>query len=282
MPITREKSDRCPGAFRPWQAADGMLVRLRLIGGRVSSNALTSLLDAAEEFGDGRIFVTSRANLQVRGFPGRLGRLDDAALAALERTGLLPSRTHELVRNVMLSPQSGLAGGRADLRELAGDLDRRLCADRDLAGLSGRFLFVMDDGRGDLLERPGDLGLVALTADLGQLRVGSQWAEIIPLSSAARRLVGLAATFARTRGSGPSAPWHVDELPDPLVPPRRADPRLPDPAAPLPYGEVRGGRHVAVPAAGLGRSDVAALATATDELIITPWRGILIPRNTHD
>jgi hypothetical protein len=43
--------------------------------------------------------VTNRANLQVRAFPGAEGRLAAEALAAVESTGLVPTRSHELVRN---------------------------------------------------------------------------------------------------------------------------------------------------------------------------------------
>ena len=106
-----------------------MLVRLRLIGGRVSSASLRALADVAGEYGDGRVHLTSRANLQVRALPGSGSVLDPEVLAAIEATGLLPTRSHELIRNVMVSPQTGLAGGRADLRAVAGDLDARLCAD---------------------------------------------------------------------------------------------------------------------------------------------------------
>lgn len=66
----RDRSDRCPGGLRPWRAGDGLLVRLRLIGGRVSSTALGSLVAVTEEFGDAHVYLTARANLEVRGLPG--------------------------------------------------------------------------------------------------------------------------------------------------------------------------------------------------------------------
>ena len=132
---SRTRADRCPGALRPWQAEDGLLVRLRLVGGQVPAASLRALVAVAEEYGDGRVRLTGRANLQLRGLPGAGGVLDPAALEAIESTGLLPTRTHELVRNVMVSPQTGLAGGRADLRPVARELDRLLCVDPDVAAL---------------------------------------------------------------------------------------------------------------------------------------------------
>ena len=277
VPTHRDRADRCPGAFRPWPADDGLLVRLRLVGGLVSSRALGSLMSVAEQYGDGRVHLTGRANLQVRGLPGGHGVLHPDALAALERTGLVPTVTHDLVRNVMVSPQTGLAGGRAGLRPVAAELDARICAEARLATLPGRFLFVLDDGRGDLVDRRCDVGLVALDDATAQLRVGAHWGPVVPLASAAADLIALAVDFTKRRTSSPTAPWHVDELCEPLVPPVPPDARLPDPMGPLRYGRVGGGRHVAVPDGVLERIAVQALAAAAERLIVTPWRGVLVP-----
>ncbi|MHA6508821.1 nitrite reductase [Tessaracoccus sp. Y1736] len=278
MTLLRDRRDQCPGALRPWPADDGLLVRLRIIGGRVATRSLIALAEVAERFGDGRVRVTGRANLQVRAFPGTDDCLDAEALAALESTGLLPSRSHELVRNVMVSPQSGLAGGRADLRPVSAAFDSLLQGTPRLADLPGRFLVVLDDGRGDLMERRSDLAFIALDADTGQLRAGGDWGEVVPIAAAPESLAALALRFLATRGSGPTAPWHVSELAAPLVAPAPPDPRLPTPAAPLPYGEVPGGRHVPVPDNGLDRTEIAALADGAPEVIVTPWRGVLVPR----
>lgn len=270
MTVTRDRGDKCPGATRPWAADDGLLVRLRLVGGRISRASLLALVDAAEQFGDGRVHLTGRANLQVRAFPGTDGRLDDDAYAALEATGLLPTRTHELVRNIMVSPQSGLAGGRADLRPVAAELDRLVCASPALAGLPGRFLFVLDDGRGDLVDRTCDLGLVALDEHTAQLRVGDHWGEVVASEAAPAVIVDLAHDFLARRGTA----WHVAELAEPLTPPHGRDERVPAPSGPLPYGP----RHIAVPD-GLDRPLLAELTAP--ELVVTPWRGVLIPEETR-
>jgi precorrin-3B synthase len=278
VPAIRDRRDRCPGALRPWPAGDGQLVRLRLIGGRVRSEQLDALVEVAETFGDGRIHITSRANLQIRGLPGADGDLDPAALGALVSTGLVPSRTHELVRNVMVSPQSGLAGGRTDLRNVAAELDRLLCANGRLAELPGRFLFVLDDGRGDLRERSCDLGLVALDDHTVQLRVGAGWGPTVTSAGAASRLADLADLFLDARGQGPTAPWHVAELDEPLVEPAERDARLPEPIEPLPFGDVPAGLHLRVPEAGLDRTAVTVLTRNAPEVVVTPWRGVLVPK----
>ncbi len=279
----RARRDRCPGALRPWPADDGLLVRLRLVGGRLPARSLRALAAVAEEHGDGRIHVTGRANVQLRALPGREGRLAPEVLRALEGTGLLPSPAHELVRNVMVSPCTGLRGGRADLRPVAAGLDALLCAAPHRAALPGRFLFALDDGTGDLLERSCDLGLVALDAHTAQLRVGERWGPLTLLAEAATALVRLADRFLERRGDGPEAPWHVAELASPLTDPAPPDPRLPDPAPPLPHGLLPGvGRHVPVPDEGLDRAAADALAaeafdTGSGELVVTPWRAVLVP-----
>ncbi len=278
MSSTRSRGDLCPGALRPWLADDGLLVRLRLIGGRVSTTSLEALADVAATYGDGYVHLTSRANLQVRALPGSDGALAPEVLAAIEATGLLPTRTHELVRNVMVSPQTGLAGGVSDLRAMAAELDSRLCADADLAVLPGRFLFVLDDGRGDLVDRACDLGLVVLDEHTAQLRVGSHPGPVVPLAAAAEQLAELAHAFVVRRGAGATAAWHVDELADPLVAAVAPDPRFTPPAPPLVFGEVPGGRHQEVPDARLDAQTVAHLTALTSDLVITPWRGVLIPQ----
>ena len=214
MSLTRTRGDRCPGVFRPWPAEDGALVRLRLVGGRVLADSLAALSRVAAAYGDGDLHLTGRANLQLRALPATDGALAPEVVDAIAATGLLPSPAHELVRNVMVSPQTGLAGGRADLRPVAAELDALLCATPELARLPGRFLFVLDDGRGDLVDRSLDLGLVALDAETAQLRMGSRaWGPVVPLTEAAPALSGLARAFLRVRGDGADAPWHVDELP---------------------------------------------------------------------
>lgn len=276
-PPSRTRRDRCPGVLRPWPADDGALVRLRLVGGRIDPAALVALAEVARVHGDGAVHLTGRANLQLRGLRSEDGALPSAVVDAIEATGLLPSRTHELARNLMVSPQTGLAGGLVDLRPVAAELDRRLCAAPGLAALPGRFLFVLDDGRGDLLDRRADLGLVALTSRLAQLRAGRHWSDVVPLARAAEFLVELAQRFLTAAGTGPDAAWHVDELPLPLVEPFPLGGEVPRPSGPLPFGEVPGGRHLEAPDGLLDQAFLARVASYGRPVVVTPWRGVLVP-----
>lgn len=278
----RTRRDRCPGVLRPWPAADGALVRVRLPGGRIGADALRALAAVAAEHGDGDLHLTARANLQLRALPARDGRLPAPVLAAVEATGLLPSRAHDRARNLMASPLTGLAGGRADLRGLVADLDAGLRADPALAALPGRFLFVLDDGRGDLADREGDLGLVALDADTAQLRVGAHgWGPVLPLADASAALLGLARAFLRVRGAGEDAAWHVDELAAPLLSPHHVDPRAlvrSDP--PVAGVHAPGVRLHAVPdgrlaPAVLDQILAPPLGAPPRHLVLTPWHGVV-------
>ncbi|MGN6162110.1 MAG: nitrite reductase [Marmoricola sp.] len=251
------------------------MIRIRLVGGHLSGAQLSSVLDVAEGHGDGDIHLTTRANLQVRGF-APAARLPEQVVAAIEATGLLPSRRHELIRNILVSPQTGFGSGRADLRPLAAELDRLLLADDRLSSLPGRFLFVFDDGRGDLVERQCDLGLVALDGARVQLRIGDAWGPVVDLKQAPAHLVALARRFLEERPAGPAAPWHIRERAEPLVPACDREPGVPHAIGPLGYGRVDGGYHHRVAGGILDR--VAASALLSEPvLVVTPWRGVFVP-----
>ncbi|WP_240800762.1 hypothetical protein [Streptomyces sp. ICN441] len=180
----RDRGDACPGALRLHPAADGGLARLRLPAGLLTGRQLWALSVAAERLGDGSLSITSRGNVELRGLADGCG----PALAELLReAGLLPSDTHERVRNIVASPLAGLDGyggrggrggrggsdehgghdgghcgrGGVDVRSWARELDALLCASERAAELSGRFLFALDDGRCDVAGLGADVTLLA-------------------------------------------------------------------------------------------------------------------------
>ena len=149
--------DACPGALQTHRAADGELARIRLPGGMITAAQLEAVALAAIDFGSSVIELTSRGNLQIRGVR------DTVSVAGiLAGAGLLPSLTHERVRNIVASPLSGRSGGVCDVRGLVAALDAAVQHDRRLAGLPGRFLFSLDDGRGDISGLGADAGVHAL------------------------------------------------------------------------------------------------------------------------
>jgi precorrin-3B synthase len=146
-------ADRCPGVLRLAVAADGHLARIRLPGGLIGAEHMRVLARLAGELGDGRVELTSRGNVQLRGLAADVV---DSLTDQLIRAGLLPSLSHDRVRNVLASPLAGLDGGR-DLTAIVRALDSALCARPRLAELPGRFLFAADDGRGDVASLGADV-----------------------------------------------------------------------------------------------------------------------------
>src|SRR5215210_9026650 len=165
----RERPDACPGALQTHPAADGALARVRVPGGALGAAQLRVLAAAARDLGDGALELTSRGNLQLRGLaPGAEAELG----ARLAAAGLLPSATHERVRNILASVLTGRSGGVLDVRPWVAAFDAGLCAEPALAGLPGRFLATLDDGRGDVAGLGGDVGLLALDEGTVALLLG--------------------------------------------------------------------------------------------------------------
>lgn len=260
----RVRADACPGVFATHDAADGPLARVRLPGGAVSAVQLRALADCAEACGDGDLHLTSRGNVQLRGVtrPGLEARLTDA--------GLLPSPSHERVRNVLASPLSGLDGGLADVRGLAPSLDSLLCSIPELAALPGRFLFAFDDGRGDVAGEGADVCWRALgPADGTLLLAGTDTGRRVAPADAVSTLIDVAREFLRVRGSA----WRVAELDDPAW---RGTP-VPRVDVPVPAGLIPGGAAGVVPRFGqLTAGQTRALAEFGPALV-TPWKSLVLP-----
>ncbi|MDK1475446.1 hypothetical protein QNO07_18820 [Streptomyces sp. 549] len=168
------RTDACPGALRLHTADDGALARIRVPGGLLTSAQALCVAELAERLGDGELHLTSRGNVQLRGLTADCG---GTLGAALHDAGLLPSERHERARNIVAGPLAGLdhtpgaAASRAsdgperpgspDLSAWVRQLDALLCADERAAALSGRFLFALDDGRGDVASLGADVTLLA-------------------------------------------------------------------------------------------------------------------------
>ncbi|WP_293864098.1 precorrin-3B synthase [uncultured Alsobacter sp.] len=285
----------CPGALRPMETGDGLLVRLRLTGGILPAALALDLADAARRYGGGAFDLSARANLQIRGVTAEtlpdlterlsaLGVLDDDAAG-------------EAVRNVIASPLAGLdPAALLDIRPVVAALEHRLTTDTALHALPGKFGFAVEDGGafplGDLsvdlrfvAQPDGRFAILAGGRCEGPI-LGRCDAESVPETAAAlaraflalrgphRRMEPLAkdaglATIATAAGLG---------TPDGAV----ASPR---PAASVPGNLHAGERPVLAVAATFGRwsSDaIAALAglardKGTGELRLTPWRCLLLP-----
>ncbi len=258
-------------------------MRLRIPGGRISCEALAAVAKVAVDYGTPIIQLTSRGNLQLRGLP-----VDAPAqmVEAISTAGLIPHPSHELVRNIVASPLSGLDDlGRTDIGGLVADLDRRLCATPALASLPGRFLFALDDGRGDVLTESYDLGYQAIDEDRGIVLTGyDERGWLVGANDAVTCLLSLAEAFLAARERMALPVWHVRELPDPLGPPAPDGPVTPvRPEVPLPVrplGVVESAAVVGVPLGILTPQQVGrvvSVLTDRGDMRVTPWRSLVLP-----
>ncbi|MFD9500971.1 cobalamin biosynthesis protein CobG [Streptomyces sp. NPDC060035] len=292
VPPRSPGGDACPGTLRLHRADDGALARVRIPGGVLTVGRADALGEAAGRLGDGELHLTSRGNVQLRGLAPDCG----AELAGLlSRAGLLPSERHERVRNIVASPLAGLDGlGAADVGPWLTGLDRLLCGSDRAAALSGRFLFALDDGRGDVDALGADLTLLARDDGDAMLRVGDTDTVLRVPAADGPRAALLAAEAFLDAATEPDA-WRVKDLPDGAA--ALADDvvrrlrqtgtavstdRHPRPRASLrpALGPVHG-RHrdvalsVGVPLGRLDRNHWRLLSSA-GELRLTPWRGVVV------
>jgi precorrin-3B synthase len=288
----RTAPDACPGALQTHAAEDGALARVRVPGGLLSSAQLRVLAAAARDLGDGALELTSRGNLQLRALPdGAEGELG----ARLAAAGLLPSATHERVRNVLASTLTGLAGGVTDVRPWVRAFDRGLCADPVLAGLPGRFLVTLDDGRGDVAGLGGDVGLLAHpTGGVALLLAGTDTGLRAPVDGAVALALAATRAFLDERAAQGGTAWRLAELdegPERVAArmPGEVGPRVEVPPAPLagPVGAAAqdDGRTALIGVVPLGRitaDQAELLARLAPEVQLTPWRSVVVPGLAED
>ncbi|MEU5326542.1 cobalamin biosynthesis protein CobG [Streptomyces parvus] len=294
-PALRGSGDACPGTLRLHRADDGALARVRVPGGVLSADRADALLTAAGRFGDGELHLTSRGNIQLRGLGAECG---GGLAELLTAAGLLPSAAHERARNIVASPLAGLDGSPA-LGHLLAELDGLVCGSAAAASLSGRFLFALDDGRGDVDALGADVTLIA-AGDRCLLRIGAA-DEVLRVPSGEGPRAALLAAEVFLRAARDVGAWRVKDLPDDVQAGVRADvraelirtvraaagpavhrprPRTATPPAPGAHGSPNA-ISVDVP---LGRLTPAQWRLLTEtarrygnELRLTPWRGIVVP-----
>jgi len=274
---TRDR-DACPGALQLHQAADGALARVRLPGGMISAGQLEALAHAATRFGSPAMEITSRGNIQLRAIT------DTAAVAEMvAAAGLLPSQTHERVRNVVASPLSGRIGGITDIRGLVTELDEAIRSEPPLGELPGRFMFGLDDGRADISGLAADVGAHFVDeATAALLQAGRDTGVRLMRTDVVPALVAVATRFVATRGKA----WRVAELADaaPLLaqftpsaaPGATWPPVLRPPVGWLKQDDGRVALAAAVPLGVLQARVAEYLAAIGAPLVITPWRSVVV------
>jgi precorrin-3B synthase len=226
--------------------------------------------------------LTSRGNVQIRGITNPTAVADAVAAA-----GLLPSSTHERVRNIVASPLSGRIGAHLDVGPWIAEIDAAIRAAPALAALPGRFWFGIDDGRGDVSGLGADVGVHVLADSAALLLAGRDSGVRLRAPEVVATLIAVAARFAgiRTTPKHPKA-WRVAELADPSALLGDLEPSAEPGAewAPVTRPQVgwitQDDGRIALGAAvplGLLQARVAdCLAAIGAPMVITPWRSVLV------
>lgn len=268
----------CPGALRPMMSGDGLVVRVRPRGGRLTAAQAAGIADLAARHGNGLLDLSNRANLQIRGVTPKS---HPALIDGLRALGCLDASAEaEARRNIMVSP----FWAEDETQAIAQALETTLAAS-DAPQLPGKFGFSIDlSPDNQLASAPADIRIEA--GENGILIRGEGFATgalAADATVAANHAVALAHWFTQTghiqNGRGRMATVFAD------LPPKDRHSRLPvsfqtqsaRPATPKPpqIGPCANGMLLGLAFGQMQAETLAGFAKLGD-LRLTPWRMILI------
>lgn len=153
------------GLFHVAPAQDSFMLRLRVPGGVLHSEQLRGLIQIAQQWGAGRLDLTTRANVQIRDLaPRNIVKV----LNAVRRLGMTSLGSGaDNIRNITASPISGYDPHELiDVQPFADAMQNYLTNSRDMFGLPRKFNIAFDNG--------GAISSLADTNDIGftAVRVG--------------------------------------------------------------------------------------------------------------
>ncbi|MFD2741411.1 precorrin-3B synthase [Sulfitobacter aestuarii] len=259
----------CPGALRPMLSGDGLVVRIRPRGGRLSQDTARGIAALAAAHGNGVIDLSNRANVQLRGVaPERYEPL----IAGLRELDLIDAdAAGEGRRNILCAP-FWRAGEGAET--LAAALAEAL-ARPDAPDLPGKFGYAIDTGPTPLLqESPADIRLerdakggLLLCAD------GVDLGRPVSVADAIPEMLSLARWF-RDHGGAEAGRMRRLLAAGTCLPEGFARQRQQGAATPKP-GPRDGGFLLGL-AFGQIAADTLARLAEFGALRVTPWRMLLI------
>ena len=151
----------CPSLFNATTAQDGILSRIRLPAGLITSTQCEVLIQVVNQFGNGEIQITNRANLQIRTDKA----LPEEVLLDFQDYGLASStESTDGLRNMMASPSAGIdAHAKINTIPLVKAWNFYLLQHPELAIISNKFSICFDGGEAiRVSDRPNDICLVAV------------------------------------------------------------------------------------------------------------------------
>jgi len=159
------------GLFYVAPAQDSFMLRMRTPGGVLTTNQMRGLAEMAEDWGSGRLDLTTRSNVQIRELqPKDIIRV----LAKIQSLGMTSRGTGaDNIRNITASPLAGLDPSELyDVSPLAEALQLYISNSRDLFELPRKFNVAFDGG--------GAVSVVADTNDIGFVAVRVKEGRGIP------------------------------------------------------------------------------------------------------
>ena len=245
----------CPTLFDPMPTGDGLLVRVKPPGSRLTAAAAQTLADAAERHGNGIIELTGRGNLQVRGLSAASVPLFAAAMVAAGLASADPAA--EARRTVLCAPLAAADPTAApDALALALAIEAMLAATP--TQLASKFGVAVDGG--GVLPLAVDADIVVRTdGRIHCVEAGGGMPKRMPPFETvdAIRRIAMASGGQRLRRVGCALELHQP------------------PVGPIPHAFGFGLPFGQTDAAAL--RTLAAFAETGDGLLrLTPWRAILL------
>jgi ferredoxin-nitrite reductase len=152
----------CPDIYHPAIAQDGLLTRLRIPGGSLTSAQCVVIAELLAAIGLDYAQVTNRANLQLRALDRPI---ELELLTKLIACGLAAGNTAiDGIRSVMMSPLAGIDPDETiDVRPLVAQWLAYLDRHPELGILSTKFSVGFDGGgKVGISDRPNDITLLAV------------------------------------------------------------------------------------------------------------------------
>ncbi len=235
----------CPGLYDPMSSGDGLLVRVKPPGARLTPASAAALAAASAEYGNGVIELTQRGLLQIRGLRGETVTPFAAAMVAAGLAHADPVR--ERRRRIIACPPFDAA--------LVAALEAMQEASPDWDALPDKFAVSVNGRSGDLCICGDETGL------------GGDLATTVSPIEAVTRLVAACLAFGSGRMRaliechGEAAIFAAAALPTRPA----THPAVPPPAS------------LGVPFGQLSAATLAGLAALGNDLLLTPDRSVVLP-----
>ena len=261
----------CPTTRQPMMSGDGLLVRVKPAFCRLDAQTLTCLADLSDQFGNGVLDLTSRANLQVRGV---CEEAYPALLSSLQTAGLAGANLKADQLNLTLAPftDENSLGWRC--------ADYLYAAAADLPELPAKFGFSIDCGENRYLTKASaDLFIEAASGGKVLLRcAGSTNGLVTNEESLLTSVHTILDWYLGLRASATDTPpVRMRKLLEAQNPPYGATGHLPHaPEHQLAVGPAAGAHIIAAPYGQLTAEDLRQLAATNSSVQITTGRMIIV------